>query len=207
LEHSTAEDREASRWFGRIVNSLAKELAKGTAEQRDEARRLFECRLQLDAQRQLGDLRGTAMAVAGLGRLAWYGEPRNVARAEEYFTRNLEISEAIGDIMAQVKMHSLLGACALEKGDLDRALTHYRRSWDLAGDPGERYFAAVGLLWCYQRQDRPDRFEGMAQEILDLLNREKIPAECESQLQAVLKICCVESRGEAVKTLWGLTQH
>jgi hypothetical protein len=207
LERSTAEDRKASRWFGRIVNSLAKELAKGTAEERDEARQLFECRLQLDAQRQLDDLRGTAVAVAGLGRLAWYGEPKNVAGAEHYFTRNLEISEAIGDIMAQVKMHSLLGACALEKDDDVQALAHYQRSWELAGDPGDRYFAAVGLLRSYQREDRPDQFEGIAQKILDLLNREKIPAECQSQLQAVLKTCRVESRGEAVKALWGRVQQ
>ena len=98
--------------------SLAKELSKGTADERSEAKRLFERRLQLDAERQLGDLRGTAMAVAGLGRLEWYAEPKNVAAAEKHFQRNLEISEAIGDIIAQVKMHSLLGACALEKGDL-----------------------------------------------------------------------------------------
>ena len=115
LEHAAAEDREASRWFAQIATSLAKELGKGTADERSEAKRLFECRLQLDAQRQLDDLRGTAMAVAGLGRLEWYAEPKNVAAAEKHFQRNLEISEAIGDIIAQVKMHSLLGACAWKK--------------------------------------------------------------------------------------------
>jgi tetratricopeptide (TPR) repeat protein len=207
LEHAAAEDREASRWFARIVTSLAKELSKGTADERSEAKRLFECRLQLDAQRQLGDLRGTAMAVAGLGRLEWYTEPKNVATAEKYFQRNLEISEAIGDIIAQVKMRSLLGACALEKDDLEQALTHYQRSWELAGDPIDRCFAAVGLLRCYQRQNRPDQFESMAQQLLGLLEREKIPFDCESQLQAVLKTCPVKSRGEAVRKLWDLTQH
>ena len=114
LEHATAEDRAASRWFAQIMISLAKELSKGTAEERSEAKRLFECRLQLETQRQLGDPRGAAMAVAGLGRLEWFTEPKNVAAAEKHFERNLEISEAIGDVIAQVKMHSLLGACALE---------------------------------------------------------------------------------------------
>jgi tetratricopeptide (TPR) repeat protein len=207
LEHAPVEDQEASRGFAQIVNSLAKELSKGTADERSEAKRLFECRLQLDAQRELGDLRGTAMAVAGLGRLEWYAEAKNVATAEKHFERNLEISEAIGDIIAQVKMHSLLGACALENGDSDQALTHYQRSWELAGDSIDRCFAAVGLLRCYQLQNRPDQFEDMAQQLLGLLEREKIPSDCESQLQAVLKTCPVKSRGEAVRKLWDLAQR
>ena len=207
LEHATAEDREASRCFAEIVISLAKELSKGTADERSEAKRLFECRLQLEAQRQLGDLRGVAMAVAGLGRLEWYTEAKNVAAAKKHFEQNLEISEAIGDIIAQVKMHSLLGACALETGDLARALTHYQRSWELAGDPIDRSFAAVGLLWCHQRQNHPDQFEGMAQQLLGLLEREKIPLDCKSQLQAVLKTSPLESRGETGRRLWDLAQH
>ncbi len=206
LEHAAAEDREASRWFAQIATSLAKELSKGTAEERSEAKRLFQCRLQLEAQRQLGDLRGVAMAIAGLGRLEWYAEPKNVAAAKKRFEQNLEISEAIGDIIAQVKMHSLLGACALETGDLEAALTHYQRSWELAGDPIDRCFAAAGLLCCHLRQNRPDEFEGVAQQLLGLFDREKIPFDCAIQLQAVLKACPLESRSETVKKLWDLAQ-
>ena len=83
LERAAAEDREASRWFAQIATSLAKELSKGTAEERSEATRLFERRLQLEAQRQLGDPRGVAMALAGLGRLEWYAEAKDVAAARE----------------------------------------------------------------------------------------------------------------------------
>jgi hypothetical protein len=187
LEHAADEDQEAVYWFAQIVNSLAKELSKGTVDERSEAKRLFECRLQLDAQRQLGDLRGTAMANAGLGRLA--------------------ISEAIGDIIAEVKMHSLLGACALEKDDLQQALAHYQRSWELAGDLIDRCFAAVGLLRCYQRQNRPDQFEAMARQLLGLLEREKIPFDCQGPLQAVFTTCPMEFRGETVRRLRDLTQH
>ena len=104
-------------------------------------------------------------------------------------------------------MHSLLGACALENRDHEQALTHYQRSWELAGDPIDRCFAAVGLLRCYQLQNRPDRFESTAQHLLGLLDREKIPYDCESQLQAVLKTCPVKSMGEAARKLWDLTQH
>ncbi len=206
LEHAAAEDREAARWFAQIATSLAKELGKGTADEQGDAKRLFAYRLQLDAQRQLGDLRGTAMAIAGLGRLEWFGEPKNVAAAENYFQRSLEISEAIGDVSPQVKMHSLLGACALEKAqkcDLEQALAHYQQSWELAGELIDRCFAAIGLLRCYQGQDRPDQFDAIAQQLLDLLHGERIPADCESQLQAVLEACPAESRGEAVRKLGG----
>ncbi len=189
------------------MNSLAKELSKGTADERSEAKRLFECRLQLDAQRQLGDLRGTAMAVAGLGRLEWYAEAKDVAAAEKHFARNLEISEAIGDITAQVKMHSLLGACGLEKGDTEGALSHYQRSWQLAADRIDRCFAAVGLLRCCQRQNRLDQFEGIAQQLLGLLEGEPVPPDCESQLQAVLNLCPAESRSKTARRLWDLVQH
>ena len=202
LEHAATDDREASRWFAQIVTSLAKELSKGMADERSEAKRLFQCRLEMDAQGKLGDLRGTATAVAGLGRLEWYAEPKNVAAAEKHFAKNLEISEAIGDIIAQVKMHSLLGACALEKDDLEQALRHYQRSWELGGEPIDRCFAAAGLLRCYQRQNRPEPFDGIAQQFLDLLDRENIPIDCEGQLQAVVKTCPVESRDEAVRKLW-----
>ena len=147
------------------------------------------------------------MALAGLGRLEWYTEAKNIGAAETYFEQNLEISEAIGDIIAQVKMHSLLGACALEKGALPQALAHYQRSWELAGDPIDRCFAAIGLLHCYQRQNRPDQVEDMAQRLLGLLDREKIPADCRDQLQAALETCPVESRGTALRRLGELAQH
>jgi hypothetical protein len=207
MQHAAAEDREASRWFAQIVNSLAKELAKGTAAEQDEAARLFEFRLQLDNERQLGDLRGMAMAVAGLGRLQWYHEPKNAAEAERRFRQNLEISEAIGDITAQAKMHSLLGACALEKSSVDEALTHYERSLELAGDLNDRCFAAAGLLRCYQRQQRIDRFEATARRLSEWFGNDKIPLDCKNQLLAVLTPCRGERGSEAVRQLLACVQR
>ncbi len=207
LEHAAEEDREASRWLAEIMVSLAKELGKGTADEQGEARQLFERRLQLDARRHLDDPRGVGMALAGLGRLEWYAEAKDVAAAQGHFQRNLEISEAIGDVTAQVKMHSLLGACGLEKGDTEGALSHYQRSWQLAADRIDRCFAAVGLLRCCQRQNRLDQFEGIAQQLLGLLEGEPVPPDCQSQLQAVLNLCPAESRSETARRLWDLVQH
>ena len=93
------------------------------------------------------------------------------------------MADAIHDIVAQVKMHSLLGACALEKGELQPALTHYQRSWELAGDPIDRCFAAIGLLHCYQRQNCPDQFEAAAHQLLEVLPGGKIPPDCQGPLR------------------------
>ena len=93
---------------------------------------------------------------------AWNGtrSRRTSLPRRSTFAQNLEISEAIGDIIAQVKMHSLLGACALENGDLEQALAHYQRSWELAGDPIDQCFAAIGLLRCHQRTKSPRSIRG-----------------------------------------------
>ena len=201
LEPAAAADREASRSLAQIMNSLAKELRKGTAEEQGKAKALFQSRLQMEKERSLGDLRGVTMALGGLGRLEWFGAPRNLAAAERYFHESLDMAEAINDVVAQVKMHSLLGACALEKGDLQAALAHYQRSSELAGDPIDRCFAALGLLQCFQRQNCPDQFEAAAQQLLNVLPGGKVPPDCQGPLQAVLEACPAESRGEAASKL------
>jgi hypothetical protein len=207
LEHAATAEREASRSLAQIMNSLAKELRKGTAQEQAEAKVLFQCRLQMEKERSLGDLRGVAMALGGLGRLEWFSTPRELPAAERYFHESLDMAEAINDVVAQVKMHSLLGACALERGDLQPSLTHYQRSWELARDPIDRCFAAIGLLQCYRRQNRPDSFEAMAQQLLDLLQGKKIPPDCQAPLQKVLEACPAESRGEAARELGRLASR
>ena len=203
LADAKPEEREASRWFARIVNSLAKELGKGTADERAEAKRLFEYRLRLEEERRLGDLRGVAVAMGGLGRLQWYGEPKDVPGAVKHFRGDLEISEAIGDVVAQAKMHSLLGACAWETNDVEQAATHYQRSWELAADPLDRCYASVGLLRCYQRQGRDEQFEATAKQLLDLLEgrNEKLPPDCETPLRKVLQGCDGPTASDTVRKL------
>jgi tetratricopeptide (TPR) repeat protein len=196
VEHPAAADQETWRCLAQVVNSLAKELAKGAAEEQSEARRLFEYRLRLDEEQHLNDLRGVAVAVAGLGRLELYNEPTDIAGAEARFLRNLEISEAIGDLVGQVKMHSLLGACAWETGRTSEAEEHYRKSLDLAADQVDECFAAVGLMRCCLKQDRRDQFEVTAKRLLDLARRVPMPPECEAQLQSALEAIPPQSQSD-----------
>jgi tetratricopeptide (TPR) repeat protein len=206
VQDPKSEDHDAWRCLARIANSLAEELSRGSAAECDEARRLFEYRLQLNDERQLGDVRGVAMAVAGLGRLDWFHEPKDVSSAEKHFQKDLEISEAIGDVVGQVKMHSFLGGCALERKDADQAAIHYRRSQELADNPIDRYFAGVGLLRCCQQQGRRDQFEAAAVQILDLVERERVPLDPDDGLQATLEACPTALRSNAVRRLLALLQ-
>ena len=86
-KHAAAVDREASRWFAQIMNSLAKELRKGTAEEQVKARALFQRRLQMEKERSLGDLRGVAMALGGLGRLEWFARAEGPASRRAILSR------------------------------------------------------------------------------------------------------------------------
>jgi hypothetical protein len=187
---------------------LAKELSKGAADERAEAKRLFEYRLQLEGERQLGDLRGVAMAMGGLGRLEWYSEPKDIPSAEKHFRGDLEIAEAIGDVVAQTKMHSLLGACAWERNEVEQSATHYQRSWELAADPIDRCYASVGLLRCYQRQGQDEQFGATARQLLDLLERGqvKLPPDCGTELRDVLRSYEGTSASDAARKLVNWTQ-
>ena len=154
------------------MNSLAEELGKGPAEDWPEAKTAVRVPAAIGPKRQLGDLRGVAITLAGLGRLEWFNEPKDIPSAEKHFQRDLEISEAIGDVVGQVKMHSFLGGCALEKDDLEQAVAHYGRSLELADAPIDQYFASVGLMRCYQRQGGSEPLEATAKRLLELVERE-----------------------------------
>jgi hypothetical protein len=84
------------------MGSLAEELSRGDQDDRREARQLFEGRLQFNETHQVGDPRGQAMTHGGLGRLAFFYEPKDLAAAARHFRKDLEISEAIGDQQGQI---------------------------------------------------------------------------------------------------------
>ena len=158
-------------------------------------------------ERQLGDLRGVAMALAGLGRLEWYAEPKNVAAAEKHFQRNLEISEAIGDVIAQVKMHSLLGACALEKGDLEQAADSLSAVLAIGRRSDRpvlrrRWFAAV-----LPTAESPRSIRGHGATALGLARAREDPFRLREPIAGGAQDLPrgVQERGS--KKTWDLTQH
>ena len=181
-------DVEDLELLGRIMGSLAEQLSRGNAEERQDARELFERRLRLNETHQIGDARGQAMTHGGLGRLAFFHEPKDIATAAFHFQKDLDISEAIGDQQGLIQMHSLLGACAIEDDEMEKALEHYQRSWDLSRAPISRFFAGIGLLTCHCRTRQCVQFDEVIRQLLDLA-RDGVPDVCAEDLVAALTSC------------------
>lgn len=184
---SVPEDRAALELHGKILGALATDLSYGSNEDQQEARRLLQRRLALIDQHKIGDLRGQAMTHGGLGRLAFFGEPKDLATAKGHFEKDLELSQAINDLQGQIQMHSLLGACALQQDDSKAALDHYEQSWRLAKDATSRFFAGAGLLHCYVREGRPESYGETVITLLELARAERPPSGCTQDLLASLE--------------------
>ena len=152
--------------------------------------------------------RGVAMALAGLGRLEWY------ARTEERRRRREALPAEPGNLRSDRRRHrpgqdaQLARGLRLEKDDLEQAVAHYQRSWELAGDPLDRCFAGRRLAALLPAAESPRSIRGDgATTLWACSSARRLPFDCESQLQAVLEACPVASRSEAVRRLWDLTQH
>jgi len=205
LMKEKADGAEDIELLGRIMGSLAEEFSRGNAKERQEAKDLFERRLRLNEAHKIGDARGQAMTHGGLGRLAFFHEPKDVATAAFHFRKDLGISEAIGDLQGQIQMHSLLGACLLEDNEVDTALDHYQQSWDLSQAPISRFFAGVGLLTCHSHKMQREQFDEVIRQLLDLA-KDGVPDACAESLVAVLTSCRSDLFGAEAEELLSIAQ-
>lgn len=199
IDQDSDDSFQHAETLGRILGSLAEELSRGSAEQRDEARKLFERRLELTEQYKIADPQGQAMTHGGLGRLSFFTEVKDIKTARFHFEKDLEISEAIGDVQGQVQMHSLLGACALEENDLESALSHYEMSFDLSHDTISKVFALSGLLRCHAGRQAIEQLQAAASQLLESAKLVKLPEVCAETIVTVLEqvdadLLCDDSR-------------
>ena len=81
----------------------------------DEAERMYE---------ELGHEAGLADVFAHKGKV--YAEQGNYDRAEEHFTRSLEIGRKLGNLEIMGVATNSLGILASMRGDLEGAMVHYR---------------------------------------------------------------------------------
>lgn len=91
--------------------------------------------------RAIGDREGEALALHTLGNGLVY--TFNVAQAEDYYRRALEIYERIGHRVGIASISVDLGLFNTELGRLDRALQLYARARDVAAEIGFRWLSCV----------------------------------------------------------------
>lgn len=137
---------DALRLKARIANSLAEQLSYAGEAERAAAKKLFETSIELNSRPEIRDVAGLAMSHGGLGRLAFFAKEPDYATARAHFAENLRLSEQIGSLIGQTKMHSMLGACNLAEGVHDEAKRHYAAAAKLASEYVDKVFALIGLV-------------------------------------------------------------
>ena len=133
--------------LARVTNSLAEQLSNGSNDDKQQAGELFNLSISIKETVAFRDVPGLARSHGGLGRLALlYTVPPDIEAARKHFQADLEYAEMSGDIVGQSKMHSFLGACGKQDSNLELAVEHYRKSFDLAQASIDKYFAGAGLI-------------------------------------------------------------
>ena len=130
----------------KIANSLAEHLSYGTDLEKSMARKLFETSIEIKSRPDVDDEPGLAMSHGGLGRLALFAEKPDYVMARHHFTENLRISEAVGSIIGQTKMNSLLGAVDVAENRLVDAKQRYTAALRLASEDVDKIYALSGLV-------------------------------------------------------------
>jgi tetratricopeptide (TPR) repeat protein len=140
---------ECLRVTANIHNSLGEDytsLAQRDPSAKEKAKGHFEESIRIKGLKEINDTPGLARSHGGLGRLELFVPPVNPDLALEHFEKDLQLSEQIGDMLGQTKMHSLIGKCHLLKGDPEPARASYQRSLEMSELETDKVFSLLGLL-------------------------------------------------------------
>ncbi|MDX8389936.1 MAG: hypothetical protein R8M38_05535 [Mariprofundaceae bacterium] len=162
-----------------LLNSLAEILSQSTDEDKERANKLFLESISIKEDPNTMDLPGLARSWGGVGRLHMFRDKPDYDQAIAALQKDLDISEEIGDQMGESKMHSLIGNCKKSLCMLPEAITHYRKSLDLAESPIDKTFALLGMLSISVQKEDSKEFAGFFQEFTKLRNElGGIPQPC-----------------------------
>ncbi len=157
-----------------IHNSMGEELTKAATKEptkKELAEQHFKESIRIKQMKEISDTPGLARTYGGLGRLEMYAQPANIQKALEYFTKDLELSEQIGDILGQTQMHSNIGKCHILLGQFDKAGVAYQRSLDLAERQTDKAFALLGLLQISDQNDGLVAREEIAGKMIEIITQ------------------------------------
>lgn len=90
----------------------------------------------------------------GLGRLAYFAPEPDYDTAREHFSENLRLSENIGSLIGQTKMHSLLASCDIAEKKYADAQQHFAAAYGLAAEQVDQMFALAGLIESHSLLDQ-----------------------------------------------------
>jgi hypothetical protein len=176
------------------MNSLANLLSDGESdpEEREEARDLYERRIELNETHKLGDLQGLAMSHGGLGRLLLThpkadADEADVEVAKKHFKEDLQLAKEIGDVSGQAQMHSHLGKCALRLSNNDEARDQYEMSLEKVSAWKSECFALVGLLITCARQEDVEGLIAYGRQLAETIQWDKLPGGLEDKIQKALE--------------------
>ena len=193
LLETAAESTYARHLKARITNSLAEHLSYGSELEKTMAKRLFETSIELKQRSDIDDTMGLAISHGGLGRLFLFAEPPDYVSARHHFEENLRISEELGSVIGQTKMHSLLGAVDVGERKLVDAKERYGKAQELAAGQVDHIFALAGLTETCALLGQLDQADEHGSALADLIvNRvkESDPDSAENNSRSAIPVSC-----------------
>jgi tetratricopeptide (TPR) repeat protein len=118
----------------------------------------------------IGDARGQAMALQGLGSI--YDQAHDFARSIEYYRKAVQVYS--GDAAVDLAAANNVGFALQELGRYDEAIAHFRRALEIGkslNSPFLRARVLTNLAVVYTRRHQFDAAEAAADEALRLLGR------------------------------------
>lgn len=193
LLETAAESTYARHLKAKIANSLAEHLSYGTEIEKSMAKRLFETSIELKQRPDIDDAVGLAISHGGLGRLFLFAEPPDYVSARHHFEENLRISQELGSLVGQTKMHSLLGAVDVRERKLVDAKARYGRALEMAAGQVDHIYALAGLTETCAllgQLDQADQHGSALANLIVTRVEETAPDSAEANPRSAIPISC-----------------
>jgi predicted ATPase/class 3 adenylate cyclase len=174
----------------------------------DEASAAAGTAKALELYRALGDKRGEALALEGMGDIAW--SSGDVKRAEELHSASLALYESLGEPGGIILALRHVGQSAQELGESNRAVALFERAQSLARETGNaREWAATthSLADLFLDELELDRATDLYVQVLQQsqpIGATRITAFCVAGLAAV---AAARGQEEGAAFLWGSVER
>ena len=164
--------------YAKIANSLAETLSyRDDADSKKEAKKLFLDSLQIKENSEIKDLPGIARTYGGLGRLAFFATPPKIEEAKEYFQKDLDVSNEIGDQRGISQMNSFLGSCFKAEEKYEDAIVFYDKSIQMENNSFDVHASYEGKFFSLSKLGDTEELKRASREYMVILEKIGIPWE------------------------------